>query len=33
VTTGLTNGRQTEIIDGELEPGMAVITEFQSTAK
>jgi HlyD family secretion protein len=33
VTTGLTNGRQTEIIDGELKPGMAVITEFQSAAK
>ncbi len=30
VTTGVSNGRQTEITGGELQPGMAVITEYQA---
>lgn len=29
VKTGVSNGRQTEIIGGDLKPGMAVITEYQ----
>lgn len=29
VKTGVSNGRQTEILSGELKPGMAVITEYQ----
>ena len=29
VKTGVSNGRQTEILGGELKPGMAVITEYQ----
>lgn len=31
VKTGVSNGRQTEIIGGDLKPGMAVITEYQET--
>ncbi|MBZ0072009.1 MAG: efflux RND transporter periplasmic adaptor subunit [Gammaproteobacteria bacterium] len=31
VKTGATNGRVTEILDGELQPGMQVITEIAST--
>lgn len=33
VTTGVTNGRHTEILGGELEPGMQVITEALAPAK
>lgn len=33
VTTGVSNGRQTEILVGELNAGMAVIVEYQETAK
>ena len=29
VKTGVSNGRQTEILEGALKPGMAVITEYQ----
>jgi len=29
VKTGVSNGRQTEIVGGDLKPGMAVITEYQ----
>jgi len=29
VTAGLSNGRQTEITDGDLKAGMAVITDYQ----
>lgn len=29
VKTGVSNGRQTEIVGGDLQPGMAVITEYQ----
>ena len=29
VTAGLSNGRQTEIVDGDLKAGMAVITDYQ----
>lgn len=32
VTVGATNGRVTEIVDGELEAGMNVITEIETTA-
>jgi HlyD family secretion protein len=31
VKTGVSNGRQTEIISGDLKAGMAVITEYQET--
>jgi HlyD family secretion protein len=31
VTAGLSNGRQTEIIDGDLKAGMAVITDYQES--
>lgn len=31
VKTGVSNGRQTEIIGGDLKAGMAVITEYQET--
>ena len=33
VETGVSNGRQTEIIGGKLEPGMAVIVDYQDVAK
>ncbi len=33
VKTGVTNGRLTEILDGELKPGMAVITEQLAAKK
>jgi HlyD family secretion protein len=33
VSTGLSNGRYTEIVGGELKPGMAVITGTQKSAK
>lgn len=33
VQVGLSNGRQTEIVGGELKPGMAVITEYQEPRK
>jgi len=33
VTTGASNGRHTEILGGELEPGMAVITEAMAPVK
>jgi HlyD family secretion protein len=33
VRTGVSNGRHTEIIGGELQPGMAVIVEYQETAQ
>lgn len=29
VKTGVSNGRQTEVISGDLKPGMALITEYQ----
>ena len=29
VTPGVSNGRYTEILGGDLQPGMAVITEYQ----
>jgi HlyD family secretion protein len=31
VQTGASNGRQTEIVGGELKAGMAVITDYQET--
>ncbi|MFA6312936.1 MAG: efflux RND transporter periplasmic adaptor subunit [Sterolibacterium sp.] len=31
IKTGVSNGRQTEIISGDLKAGMAVITEYQET--
>jgi HlyD family secretion protein len=33
VQTGVSNGRLTEIIGGQLKPGMAVITEYRETVK
>ena len=33
VKTGLTNGRMTEVLEGELKPGMAVITDTIAPAK
>ncbi|WP_228273727.1 efflux RND transporter periplasmic adaptor subunit [Rhodocyclus tenuis] len=33
VQTGVSNGRYTEILGGELKPGMAVITDFQEAKK
>jgi len=33
VKTGVSNGRQTEILDGNLKAGMAVITEYQEAKK
>ncbi len=33
VQTGASNGRQTEIVGGELKAGMAVITDYQETKK
>ena len=33
VKTGVSNGRQTEIVGGSLEPGMAVIVDYQDVAK
>ena len=33
VKTGVSNGRQTEIVGGNLEPGMAVIVDYQDIAK
>jgi HlyD family secretion protein len=30
VKIGVSNGRQTEIVSGELKPGMAVITDYQA---
>jgi HlyD family secretion protein len=33
VKTGLSNGRQTEILEGELQPGMQVITETEKAKK
>lgn len=33
VKNGATDGRQTQIIDGELQPGMAVITELAGAAR
>jgi HlyD family secretion protein len=33
VKTGLTNGRVTEILEGELKPGMQVITDMSQPAK
>jgi HlyD family secretion protein len=33
VTAGLSNGRQTEIVDGDLKAGMAVITDYQEAKK
>jgi HlyD family secretion protein len=33
VQTGASNGRQTEIVGGELKGGMAVITDYQETKK
>ncbi|GHU38325.1 secretion protein HlyD [Betaproteobacteria bacterium] len=33
VQTGVSNGRQTEIISGDLKPGMAVIVDYQEKAK
>lgn len=33
VQTGVSNGRHTEILGGELQAGMAVIVEYQETAK
>lgn len=33
VRIGVTDGRQTEIVEGELQPGMAVITELVSAPK
>lgn len=33
VQTGASNGRQTEIVAGDLKPGMAVITDYQETKK
>lgn len=32
VKTGVSNGRQTEIVGGDLKPGMAVITEYQEVS-
>lgn len=33
VTVGVSNGSQTEILSGDLKPGVAVITEYQETSK
>ena len=33
VKTGVSNGRQTEILGGELKAGMAVITDYQEAKK
>jgi HlyD family secretion protein len=33
VRTGLSNGRQTEVTGGDLQPGMTVITDVQEAAK
>lgn len=33
ITTGATNGRHTEVVGGELQPGMLVITEVMAPAK
>jgi HlyD family secretion protein len=33
IKTGLTNGRMTEVLEGELKPGMQVITDTVATAK
>ncbi len=33
VKTGVSNGRQTEILGGDLKPGMAVITDYQEAKK
>ena len=33
VQTGASNGRQTEIVGGELKAGMAVITDYQEAKK
>jgi HlyD family secretion protein len=33
VQTGVSNGRHTEILGGELKAGMAVIVEYQVAAK
>jgi HlyD family secretion protein len=33
IKTGLTNGRMTEVLEGDLKPGMQVITDTRTTAK
>jgi HlyD family secretion protein len=33
VTTGVSNGRYTEVLVGELTPGIAVITDYQEAKK
>jgi len=33
VKTGVSNGRHTEVLGGELRAGMAVITEYQEAKK
>lgn len=33
VKTGVSNGRQTEVLEGELKAGMAVITDYQAAKK
>ncbi len=33
IKTGVSNGRYTEVLGGELQPGMAVITEYQEARK
>ena len=33
ITTGLTDGRFTEVLQGELQAGMAVITDYQEAKK
>ena len=33
VKTGVSNGRQTEILGGDLKAGMAVITDYQEAKK
>ena len=33
IKTGVSNGRQTEVLGGELKAGMAVITDYQEAKK
>lgn len=33
IKTGVSNGRYTEVLGGALQPGMAVITEYQEARK
>ena len=33
VKTGVSNGRYTEVLEGELKAGMAVITDYQEAKK